>query len=389
MGEDGHRSFFYRSDVTDAPPPRPPVIEQPAPYQVSYGSISGTAAPGTRRLVVRVAGEVVKDVAVERRRFSLQVTLPSREVDVSVTAFDGRGGRARTTVAHVQGLPRVARPTVRAPHLDGDLARAVQRLAHTYPGTASAYVLDLTSGAGAAWNARAALPAASTLKLGIAVVVLARAEGVPAPDSRVGRLLRSMLIRSDNLAANDLERWDAGSTSAGSHLVNAMMRAIGLTDSDMYGGYERGAYDPPAPRGLSVRIPLRADDQPAWGIGKRTTAYDLGTLLRAVWLASGGKGPLRRTQPGLTAADARHLLYLLARVQDGGKLGRFVQATPGVTIMHKGGWLPYVRHDNGLVAWRGGIYLVTMLTYRRSGVGTQEDILAGRLAEAVLRQLRG
>ena len=104
-----------------------------------------------------------------------------------------------------------------------------------------------------------------------------------------------MITHSDNASANALEVWLAGSTSAGSQRVNALMRSIGLVDSEMYGGYEL--------RTLSARIPVRVEQQPAFGFGKHTTAWDMASLLRAVWLASGGLGPLREAQPGFTAAD--------------------------------------------------------------------------------------
>jgi hypothetical protein len=52
----------------DAPPP--PVIEQPAPHQVSYGLVTGEAAAGTRRIVVRLAGgRVLAERALQQRRF--------------------------------------------------------------------------------------------------------------------------------------------------------------------------------------------------------------------------------------------------------------------------------------------------------------------------------
>ena len=80
----------------------------------------------------------------------------------------------------------------------------------------------------------------------------------------------------------------------------------------MYGGY--------ATRTLSARIPLRVDEAPAFGVGKYTTAWDMTSLWRALWLASGGIGPLRSSQPGLTPADARYLLWLTAHVRDQPKL---------------------------------------------------------------------
>jgi beta-lactamase class A len=359
----------------------PPAIVQPAPYEVSYGLVTGTAARGTERIVVRAGRRVLADRALRGRHFTLRVALPARETTVSVTTFDASGRHASSRVGHVLGLPRAGTPVLRATHLDGALQAQVRGLASRFPGTSGIYVASLTSGAGAAWNARAQLPAASTLKLGIAVVALERASGVPAPGTYLDGVLRRTLVVSDNEAANLLEVWAAGSTSSGGHAVNRLMASLGLDGTDMYGGYLRE----PASRG----IPLRADDQPYWGRGKRTTARDLAGLLRGVWLASGGLGPLRKVAPGFTPDDARYLLYLLAHVRDTGKLEREVGARPGVQVLHKAGWINAARHDNGLVFWRGGVYVVAVMTYRAGGADRFSDVLAGRVAHVALRRFAG
>ena len=51
-------------------------------------------------------------------------------------------------------------------------------------------------------------------------------------------LLGKMLASPDTEAANAREVWLAGSTSAGAERVNETMRALGMADSLMYGGYE-------------------------------------------------------------------------------------------------------------------------------------------------------
>ena len=70
---------------------------------------------------------------------------------------------------------------------------------------AGVYVEDLVTGRGAAWNARARFPAASTLKVAIAVEALRAHAGKPEPGSYLDSLLRAMLVESDNDAANALE----------------------------------------------------------------------------------------------------------------------------------------------------------------------------------------
>ena len=375
--------------IDTAPPPRPPVIERPAAYQVSYGAVEGLAAPGTKRVVVRVDGKVVRDVALRGRSFSLGVPLPPREVRVRVETVDGDGHRAGRTVLHVLGLPPAARPVARPLRLDRGLERDIRRLVDGYPGSGAVYVEDLATGAGAAWNARATFPAASTLKLAIAVTILSRRDGPPVRGSDLDGLLRQMLIPSDNAAANALLVRLGGSTSGGGALVNETMRAIGLERTEMYGGYILGTAFGGSRELAGAGVPLSVVSQPSWGIGKSTTALDLAQLLRAVWLSSGGLGPLARTGSGVTPAEARYLLYVLARVGDRGKLARTVGGLPGVLVLHKAGWVDAARHDAGLVVWRGGILVAAAMTYRASGTGTREDAFAGRVAATALRRFRG
>ena len=371
--------------ITALPPP--PVIEQPAPNQVSFGVIEGTAALGTKRLIVRVGRREVADEPLRQRHFKLRVSLPPGEVTVRVVAVSRNGRRSSATIPRVLAAAS-ARPRLRAARNDALLAREIRELARSFNGTSAVYVESLLTGAGASWNARATFPAASALKLAIAVAALAYSGETPRHGSTLDRLLRQMLMYSDNAAANATERYFGGSTSGGSALVNSMMRSLGLVDTEMYGGYAIESVGERS-RSLAGRIPLRVESQPAWGRGKRTSAHDLSGLLRAVWLAGGGTGPLRATQPGFSAADARYLLYLLAHVRDPGKLDRRVGRIGGVRVLHKAGWIDEARHDNGIVFWREGAFVVTVMTYRPSGASVSSDVLAGRVAAVALRRFRG
>jgi hypothetical protein len=372
--------------ITASPPP--PAIEQPAPYQLSYGVVSGVAAPGTRRVIVLAGSRRLADLPLRQRRFQLRVQLPLAESSVRVVTVDGAGRRAASRVDHVLGAPRAAAPRVTAAVSDTLLARQIRRLVDRFGSTSAVYAENLATGEGAAWNARAGFPGASSLKLAVAVVALAAPGGPPAPGTTLDLLLRRMLIYSDNEAANDVEAYAGGSTYGGSSRVNAMMRSLGLVDTDMYGGYELDGFGQPA-RFLAGGIPLRVESQPSWGRGKRTSAYDLARLLRAVWLASAGRGRLTGAQPGFTAADGRYLLYLLGHVRDSGKLDRRIGRLAGVRVLHKAGWISTARHDNGIVLWPGGALLVTVMTYRPAGAGQASDVLAGDVAAAALARYRG
>jgi len=377
--------------VLDAPQALPPpAIVSPAPREVSFGHVSGSVPAGTRRLVVRAGGRVLTDRPLRGRHFSLRVELPPRLLSLRVTAVARDGGRVYSEVASVYGLPRAATPRAVVGHLDVALARDLRALTSGFPGTSAVYVQDLRDGRGAAWNAAARFPAASTLKLAIAVTVLTRHHGKPASESRLGRLLRKMLVESDNSAANELEVWLGGSTSAGAAHVNQTMWSLGMRDSVMYGGYEPSPLRRPAGPGSAspAPIPIRVESAPSFGLGKHTSATDLATLLRAVYLAAGAKGPLPRL--GVTASEARHLLWLLAMVADRGKLGRFLAGPIDgpVTLLHKAGWLATARHDAGIVFWSGGAFVATVLTWRPDGVGSSGDVLAGRVAAKALRRFR-
>ncbi|MSO95639.1 MAG: hypothetical protein EXQ81_07580 [Thermoleophilia bacterium] len=372
-----------------ATPPPPPVIAQPAAYQVSYGMVRGTAARGATRVIVKVDGFVRADVALRGRSFTIDLDLPPGQRTIRIETADGDGRRAATTIPHVTGLPRAARPRDLPARLDSGMQRELERLVRRFGPTAGVYVQSLTTGAGAAWNARATFPGASTLKLAIAVTALSRLDGPPAHGSRLDGLFREMLIVSDNEAANRIEEIYGGSTSGGSRLVNDVMRSIGLERTEMWGGYLIEQSLEPGRDLAGGAIPLRVDDQADWGTGKTTTPYDLARIARAVWLASGGLGPLREAQRGFTPMEARYLLALLAEVRDPGKLEREIGRIQGVRVLHKAGWLEHARHDNGLVFWHGGVFVATVMTYRPHGADASSDVLAGEVAAAMLRRVRG
>lgn len=362
--------------VAHPPHPAPPVVVTPGPRQASFGLIAGRVSRRADRVVVRIDGRVRASRKARGTHFSFYLRLPPRDVSVRVTAVYAHGW-ASTTVKPVLGLPTRAAPRFVWSYRDAKLMRLVSRLARRFPGTAGAYVEDLRTGAGAAWNARARFPAASTLKLAIAVQVLRALGGrPPAAGTRVAQLMDAMLIRSDNVAANEML-----AVVGGGSVVDGMLRTIGLTDTEMFGGYLPGTAS-----GRKPGIPIRDTSQPSFGFGKYTTAWDLARLIRYVDLGAAGKGPLALRFPSFTSADARYLLYELGHVQEPGRLGRFLPY--GIRVAHKAGWISTARHDNGLVFFPGGSFVVTVMTWRPSGAGLSSDVLAGRIAQAALGLFR-
>ena len=323
--------------------------------------------------MIRVDGRIVRALRLRGgTTFSVDVPLPPRDTRVRVETIDRSGRRAGRTVDHVFGLPRAARPRVRPLRLDPRLQRDVVRLTRAYPGTSAAYVENLATGAGAAWNARATFPAASTLKLAIGVTLLTRLERPPAPGSHLDRLFRAMLIPSDNEAANRMLVLLGGSTSGGGAVVNATMRSIGLERTEMYGGYILGtSLVPPPTRDIAARgVPLDVVAQPSWGIGKATTALDLARLFRAIWLGSGGLGPLDVRARG-SALPSRGTSSTCSRTDATARSsGASSASARACVLMHKAGWVNAARHDAGLIVWRGGLFVAAVMTHRAARRGS-------------------
>ena len=365
-----------------------PKLFSPAPREISFGRVAGRLDSRTARVVVKIGDHVVAELEPtppttsggfpRKIPFSLQLTLPPRDATVRVIAFDEAGNRAATVVRKVYGLSWAARPRTIISSEDRVLARRIRELAQGYPGIAAVFVQDLRTGRGAAWNARARYQAASTLKLGIAVEVLRALRGKPRPGTRLEELFQKMLVVSSNRAANDLEVWLGGSTTGGSARVSATLRYLGLADSYINGGYIIGT-------GTQRPIPLRIEEQPPYFVfGKYSTAWDLARLHRLVYRAADGGGPLLQLPGRFTASDARYLLYTLAHVRDPGKLDRYVGGRPGVSVLHKAGWIIHARHDTGLVFWEDGALVATVMTWNWNEAGVSSDVLAGRVAEAAL-----
>jgi hypothetical protein len=173
----------------------------------------------------------------------------------------------------------------------------------------------------------------------------------------------SALIRdSSNEAANELLVELGGSTSGGGARVNAVMRQLGLLDSEMYGGYTIGT---------SVRLrstpepqlpPAWVEEQAAFPRGKRTSARDLGLLVSALHAATLGRGPAARL--GLSPREARVTVWLLLHAAYDGLL----EPAASEPVAHKAGWLSSVQHDAGLLFTPRGAVAVVILTHREAGV---------------------
>jgi beta-lactamase class A len=364
-----------------AAPLEPPAIVRPGPRQASFGRITVRLGAGTERVGVLVNGVEKLDRSVSKRLVRLSVSLPVGDSSIRVIAHDADGGAKSDSVSPVFGLPYASRPDTMIPRLDPVLQRRLRRRAAAFPGITGFYVVNLRTGRGAAWNARARFPAASTVKLAIAIEVLRRQARIPRPGSYLARLLRRMLVFSSNRAANGLLEWLGGTQSAGAARVTSTLRRVGLVDTYLAGGYVIGTAS-----GAGRPIPLNVVAQPSF-TGKYTSAWDLARLHRYLVRATQSRGPLVRRVRGFSSAEARAILYHLCHSADNGKLDRYLRG-PDVAVPHKAGWITTARHDAGVVFWRGGSFVAAVMTWNGNGVSTRADIFAGEMARAAYRRYR-
>ncbi len=354
----------------------PPALVQPAAREASFGRISGTVQPGTYRVVVRVNGRERSSERVEGKKFDLQVSLPPRDATIEVVAEDALGNSGSTRIADVLGLPADDAPVAKGTYEDASLAAAVDELVDGFDGTSAVYVENLQTGVGAAWNATARFPAASTVKLAIAIEVLRVLSDRPEEGSLLDVLMRDMLVDSDNEAANTLLRWIGSTDSGGAEQVNRTLGALDLEDSHLYGAFLTASSGPP--------IPLATEEEREF-VGKYTSAWDLAQLYRFVHLAAQGEGPLLGLEGTFEASDARAILWFLAHSSDHGKLDRLLGKR--TIVAHKAGWITEARHDAGLIYTPKGAFIAVVMTYTGGGAGESSDLLAGRVAKAVQERL--
>ncbi|HEY7195634.1 MAG TPA: serine hydrolase [Gaiellaceae bacterium] len=358
-----------------------PRILAPAPRQTSFGHVIVKLAPGTTRVRVFVGKAMKVERATTGSRFKATIALPRRDTKIRVVAFNASGASREDSVGQVYGLPRSAFPRGTLNRLDPVLQRRLRNLASTLPGITAFYVVNLRTGIGAAWNAKARFPAASTVKIAIAIAVMRELRGIPQPGSRLAMLLRTMLENSSNEAANELLEWLGGSQTRGASKVDAMLDTIHVGDTYLYSGYILGtSYSAQRP------IPLNVVARPSFA-GKYTSAWDLAKLHRYLHLATAGTGPLVHRLGGFSSSDARSLLYLLCHSADHGKLDLYVRG-PGVAVPHKAGWISTARHDAGIVYFPGGGFVMSVMTWNGNGISTTSDVLAGRMAKAALDRYR-
>lgn len=356
----------YAGGVIDAPPP--PIV---ADAGTVFGEVAVRVGPRTEVLEMVVDGRV-------RARLRLpggprRVAAPLLVGDHMVRArARGDGGARQSATIRIRVLPRSAGRVGRIPgRVDVRLQGEVAALAAALPAISGVYVQHLVTGCGAAVNAEAPFPAASTLKAAILIDVVRRAHG--RPSASIGRLLDGMVVDSSDLAANAVL---GGASSPES--VTATMREMGLAQSLVRRPYIIE----------DARLPLDAIARPALYTNFVSTPFELARIMVAIHRAALGRGAL----PGLGVSARAVRVEIMPRLLSVRDSTKIVAGVPsGVPVLHKSGYTEEVKHDAGIVYLKHGPVIVAAMTWAQGGVSdaTGDRFIADVTRAATSRLARG
>ena len=357
----------------------PPAM-RPVPGEAFFGDVVALAPAGSASATVSSRG-VVRTVPVTGGVARAQVSGPVGPRGATVVMRDSSGAPvARRSTRDAFLLPRsgqVAKPGSRR---DRSLETALGRIAASHAGVNAIWVQKLWNGRVAGWNADAEFPAASLVKLPLAVGALMRMGSRPWLNAAWPDVVE-VLRRSDDEAANRLV--DAVGSGCGSGPDAAAadgLRRLGAKQSTYPGCYLiEDELQPGLPAGGVAATPV-------WST-RHTTARDMGRMLFALQAAA-VPTPAGRRQTGIDPLRARLVLDLLLTAdQIGANASLFSGGLPaGTPIAEKNGWRKQEQHGAAIAYTRRGPIIMVVLT-QRAGKADLPDARAigAEVARAALR----
>ena len=350
----------------------PPVISAPA---VSFGHAAVRLRASAERVEVQADGRITARLRPPPGPRRISVPVPTGVHAVRVRAI-ARGGSRWSATLRVRALPPSALRAGRIPgFVDPALQRDVQRLVAGTSATTGVYVQHLITGCGAAVNADAQFPAASTLKAAILVDAVRHGQA-----GALRTTLDRMIIDSEDAAANSvLSALGGGSGDAGAAEVTHTLHDLGLERSLVRRPY---ILDEAGRRPL----PIEATSSPPLFTNFISTPYELARLMVAVHRGAVGRGGVARL--GISVAEARS--ELLARFLDVRDRTKLVAGLPSaVPVAHKTGYTDDVRHDTGIIYLRSGPVVAAAMTYRDGSIGGTGEAFIAAVARAARVRLAG
>lgn len=358
-----------------AAPPPPAIVAAP----VMYGRVSVRVGARTTRIAALLDGRVRRAVRVVPGPRRVTLTLPTGRWNLVVRAT-GPGGSRRSAARTVWILPATgARLGTTTGRLDRRLQSTLQAMVDGLPVISGVYVQNLVTGCGAAVNAGARFPAASTLKAAILTDAVRRPAGAPAG------LLDEMILDSSDQAANRvLAIQGGGDGAAGAARVTETMGLMGMSRSLVRRPY---IIDEPGTTTAKERIPVTTTRPAALYTNFISTPYDLALMMISLHRSAQGRGAVRRMGVGMLRAR-REITRRLLEVRDRSKIVAGVPA--GTPVLHKTGYTTEVKHDVGVVYLPRGPVVVSVMTWNQAGVSDGlGDAFIARVTHAAVDRLSG
>lgn len=345
-----------------APPMRP------VPGEAFFGEVVAVAPRAAATATVASRG-TIRQVPVAAGIARARVSGPTgpRGATVVLRAAGGSPIAMRRTrdAFLLPASGEVARPGSRPwPRMRRHLARIAAR----HAGVNAMWAQRLADGRAAGWNADAEFPAASLVKLPLAVGAVMRMGARPWTHP-AWQDVSAVLRRSDDRAANRLSE-SLGSGCAGPDAMAADgLRRLGAAASTYPGCYlVEDDLQPRLPGGGVTAAP-------AWS-SRHTTARDMARMLFSLHAAA-VPTPAARRRGGIDPLRARMMLGLLLRAEQVGPNASLFAAglAPSTPIAEKNGWRSGEQHGAAIAYTAGGPVILVLLT-QRAGRADMDDARA-------------
>ena len=335
-----------------------PIPIRPVPGEAFFGQVVASGPASGVEATVSSRG-VTRTVPMSGGLARAEVSGPvgPRGATVVMRVASGAAvARRSTTGAYL--LPRSGQVAVPGSRRDRRLEGALARIAGAHAGVNAIWVQKLWNGRAAGYNADAEFPAASLVKLPLAVGAVMRMGSRPWTHSAWPDVVE-VLRRSDDKAANRLV--DAVGSGCGSGPDAAAadgLRRLGARQSTYPGCYL-------IEDELQPRLPTGGvASSPVWS-NRYTTARDMGRMLFALQSAA-VPTPAGHRQTGIDPLRARLVLGLLLTAdQVGANASLFTGGLPpGTPVAGKNGWRKQEQHGAAIAYTPKGPIIMVVLTQR-------------------------
>lgn len=356
----------------------PPI--RPVDGEAFFATVLAPAPRGAASAVLS-SGGVTRAVQLTGREFRATLGGPVGPRSMTVV-FRGHAGRILRTVSSRAAylLPRSGRVAHPGYRRDIRLERFLAAIAMRHGGVTGIWAQRLWDGRAAGWNAAAEFPAASLVKLPLAVGAIMRMGSRPWRHPSWPDLV-AVLRESDDESANRLvDGLGSGCTTSADAMAADGLRRLGAQHSTFTGCYlSESELQPGLPSAGTTSAPA--------GSNRHTTARDMGRMLYALQAAAVGI-PRARRQTGLDTLRARLIIGLmLTAVQDGPNAALFAGGLPtGTPTAEKNGWRKSEQHGAGIAYTRRGPVIMVVLTQRAEGASLPDARAIGaEVARAATR----